>query len=67
MTWDPNTGQYSSDLPSSRTLKDGIPRDGWGNQVSDVKFLVSLLDYYIKASGEPLEPEDEAVIRRIKG
>lgn len=54
-------------MPHRTTIdkrSEPIPRDGWGNKVSDVAFLVSLLDFY--SDGQDWEPEDKAVMDRIK-
>ena len=43
-----------------------IPRNGLGNKVTDVSFLLGLVDFLLPLSGEKLEPEDAAIIERIR-
>jgi hypothetical protein len=42
------------------------PVNGRGERVSDIRFLLSCLDYLYKATGENLDPEDMEVIAAIK-
>lgn len=48
-----------------RPRQEPIPRDGWGNAVSDVRFLVELVEFFDNGR-EEWEPEDTAVFQRIK-
>lgn len=45
---------------------DLIPRNRLGEKVSDIRFLLSCLDYMFEATGELMDPEDMAIINRIK-
>lgn len=47
-------------------LKDGFARDGWGNKVSDEQFLFEMVEYLLDGSDQELEPDDEAVLNRIR-
>jgi len=47
-------------------LKDGIPRNGLGEKVSDKQFLFEMVEYLLNGSDEELEPEDVAVLNRIR-
>jgi len=42
------------------------PTDGYGNRVSDIKFLLSCLKYILDVTGETMDPEDMVVIAAIR-
>jgi hypothetical protein len=46
--------------------RSDFPKDGRGNLVSDIRFLLSCLDFVFEATGETMDPEDMAVIAAIK-